>query len=164
MMPRLVVSVALLAACVQAFSPCALVGPRSRPALRPTGARSVQPRALVSLRMQSELPPGWQQSTDPASGREFYYNAETGVTSWDPPAAEPEMSSREKQMAAVMERQRIQDADKQKRGALALESNRVAVILGTIFIVLPVIFLAVGYVAGVIPNPFEVCVQGGSDC
>lgn len=68
---------------------------------------------------------------------------------------------------------------------------RVAVILGTIFIVLPVvrrffaclpillantyiltfwradalqIFLAVGYVAGVIPNPFEVCVQGGSDC
>ena len=79
---------------------------RSRPALRPTGARNVQPRALVSLRMQSELPPGWQQSTDPASGREFYYNAETGVTSWDPPAAEPEMSNREKQMAAVMERQR----------------------------------------------------------
>ena len=74
---------------------------------------------------------------------------------------------------------------------LAFSCARVAVILGTIFIVLPVvrrffarlpmllastyiltfwradalqIFLAVGYVAGVIPNPFEVCVQGGSDC
>lgn len=34
----------------------------------------------------------------------------------------------------------------------------------TTFIVLPLILLAVGYFAGVIPNPFSVCIEGGTNC
>eukprot|EP00928_Gymnodinium_smaydae_P001075 TRINITY_DN1039_c0_g1_i1.p1 TRINITY_DN1039_c0_g1~~TRINITY_DN1039_c0_g1_i1.p1 ORF type:complete len:303 (+),score=36.94 TRINITY_DN1039_c0_g1_i1:60-911(+) len=32
------------------------------------------------------LPPGWEQATDPASGRAYYCNRSTGETSWTPPA------------------------------------------------------------------------------
>jgi len=137
-----------------------------QPARKDLRRVSVQrPAACLALRMA--LPPGWQSATDEASGREFYYNSETGVTQWEPPAPPPppvEKSAREIQMEKVLERQRIQDADKMKRGALALESNRTAVILATTFIVLPLIFLAVGYFAGVIPNPFSVCIEGGTNC
>jgi hypothetical protein len=31
----------------------------------------------------SGLPPGWQQATDPSSGKQYYYKA--GVTQWEPP-------------------------------------------------------------------------------
>lgn len=34
------------------------------------------------------LPPGWEQATDPSSGRPYYCNRATGQTSWTPPAAE----------------------------------------------------------------------------
>lgn len=27
----------------------------------------------------------WTEHSDPGSGRTYYYNASTGVTSWDPP-------------------------------------------------------------------------------
>jgi len=33
------------------------------------------------------LPPGWEQLTDPASGRPYFCNRSTGETSWTPPAA-----------------------------------------------------------------------------
>lgn len=33
------------------------------------------------------LPPGWVSAVDPASGRPYYYNATSGVTQWEPPAA-----------------------------------------------------------------------------
>jgi len=33
------------------------------------------------------LPPGWVSAVDPASGRAYYYNAASGVTQWEPPAA-----------------------------------------------------------------------------
>jgi hypothetical protein len=33
------------------------------------------------------LPPGYQQQIDPASGNPFYVNLQTGETSWQPPAA-----------------------------------------------------------------------------
>lgn len=34
------------------------------------------------------LAPGWTSATDPASGREYWYNAETGETSWEEPLLE----------------------------------------------------------------------------
>jgi len=115
-------------------------------------------KCSLGLAMQA-LPPGWQKLQDQASGRDYFYNPQSGVTSWDPPgAAVPaEKSARELQMEKVMERQKIQDADKMKRGALALESNRPAVVLGVLFIATPIVALAIGYFAGVIPNPFTVC-------
>lgn len=33
------------------------------------------------------LPPGWEQITDPASGKPYFCNRATGETSWTPPAA-----------------------------------------------------------------------------
>ena len=114
------------------------------------------------------------------------------------------MSAREKQMARVMERQAIQDAEKARRGPLALESNRIAVILGVLFIGLPVrsprqprlscatrrasprparpepqparppvvssaravqvVALLGGFLSGAIPNPLDVCIEGGINC
>ena len=35
----------------------------------------------------SELPPGWKEVTDQESGKPYYYNAATGVTQWQKPAA-----------------------------------------------------------------------------
>merc|ERR1719373_754478 len=32
------------------------------------------------------LPPGWEQVTDPTSGKPYYCNRSTGETSWTPPA------------------------------------------------------------------------------
>ena len=48
------------------------------------------------------------------------------------------------------------DDDKVKRDVLSLEINRPAVVLGVLFIATPIVALAIGYFAGVIPNPFEV--------
>ena len=31
------------------------------------------------------LPPGWEQTTDPASGRPYWYNRSTGMSQWTPP-------------------------------------------------------------------------------
>lgn len=33
----------------------------------------------------STLPAGWEQTTDPASGRTYFFNRATGATSWTPP-------------------------------------------------------------------------------
>ncbi|CAJ1367050.1 unnamed protein product [Effrenium voratum] len=35
----------------------------------------------------SSLPPGWEQTTDPSSGKTYYFNRATNETSWTPPAA-----------------------------------------------------------------------------
>lgn len=35
------------------------------------------------------LPASWEQVTDPASGKAYYWNRATGETSWTPPAAPP---------------------------------------------------------------------------
>jgi len=40
----------------------------------------------------SALPPGWEQVTDPASGKPYYCNRGTGETSWTPPAAPAAMA------------------------------------------------------------------------
>mmetsp|Transcript_33276 Transcript_33276/g.71322 ORF Transcript_33276/g.71322 Transcript_33276/m.71322 type:complete len:420 (-) Transcript_33276:92-1351(-) len=39
--------------------------------------------------MNAGLPPGWAAHVDPTSGKTYYHNASTGVTTWDPPAAAP---------------------------------------------------------------------------
>merc|ERR1719230_231470 len=36
------------------------------------------------------LPPGWEQATDPATGRPYYANRSTGETSWTPPTPPPQ--------------------------------------------------------------------------
>ena len=160
MMMKVFLAVFCLLGCSVAFSPGS--NPASISRFSPGSnlmsiSRMGAARRKCSLAMQA-LPPGWQKLQDQASGSDYFYNIESGVTSWDPPgAAVPaEKSARELQMEKVMERQKIQDADKMKRGALALESNRPAVVLGVLFIATPIVALAIGYFAGVIPNPFEV--------
>ena len=34
---------------------------------------------------QGQLPPGWITGVDPSSGQEYYYNEQTGQSSWEPP-------------------------------------------------------------------------------
>jgi len=121
----------------------------------------------------TQLPPGWQEFTDPSSGNPYYMSPE-GTTQWERPSSDSSSSpapvssegksARQLQMERVMERQKIQDREKQEKGPLALASNRVAVILGVIFIGAPLLILAIGYLAGVIPNPFDVCIEGGTNC
>lgn len=156
-------SAMLVCSVAHAFTPASLaIAPRAKLGMH----KGFRKCAVPSLRMQA-VPPGWQKLKDEASGREYYYNAQQGVTQWEAPAmgaAPAEKSARDVAMEKVLERQRIQDADKVKRGALALESNRAAVILATLFIGLPVLALVVGWGTGVIPNPFEVCTEGGTSC
>jgi len=37
----------------------------------------------------ASLPPGWEQTQDPSSGKTYYFNRSTNETSWTPPAAAP---------------------------------------------------------------------------
>ena len=39
------------------------------------------------------LPPGWVSAVDPSEGRPYYYNSDTGATSWDPPALSSELNT-----------------------------------------------------------------------
>lgn len=70
----------------------ALAGALRREALLPAQlprARTVPARASagVVLRVAEELPPGWQEAFDDAQGLAYYYNAATGVSQWERPAA-----------------------------------------------------------------------------
>eukprot|EP00938_MAST-03A_sp_MAST-3A-sp1_P000077 g77.t1 len=38
----------------------------------------------------SDLPPGWQRGMDEESGRVYYYNDQTGESTWDPPQQQQE--------------------------------------------------------------------------
>jgi len=46
--------------------------------------------AVVTNKVQTKpvLPKGWNMTIDPSSGRPYYYHAETGDSSWNPPGAD----------------------------------------------------------------------------
>ena len=127
------------------------------------------------------LPPGWQELKDPSSQRSYYYNPTTGVTQWEVPAPSvapardgvkevggyvpPEVRDRRaEQMAKVIAKQRQQDEEKARRGPLALKSNQSALALAFLFIGGPLGTLILLFLTGVLPNPFEVCIEGGTSC
>ncbi|GMF12539.1 unnamed protein product [Phytophthora lilii] len=70
-------------------------GPNDHPAINSSRATPTTPRVAtittdvaISPSEQSKPTPGtWQEFLDEASGQLFYYNAQTGETSWEPPAA-----------------------------------------------------------------------------
>lgn len=44
---------------------------------------------IPTFALQSSLPPNWQEVTDPSSGRKYYFNTVTRVTSWTIPTSAP---------------------------------------------------------------------------
>jgi len=117
----------------------------------PTATQSAAPKGAAAMgNYEDDFSVGAPQKM--GSGK---YNEDNFLSSND---------KRKAQMEAVMERQRIQDAEKREKGEVALKSNRIIIVLGGLFIGLPVIALAAGFLTGSIPNPFEVCVQGGTNC
>jgi len=59
------------------------------------------PTAPSVVTMDTVLPPEWVDATDPTLGRVYYYNSETGVTSWERP--EPLKQNEKEEFAAVLE-------------------------------------------------------------
>mmetsp|Transcript_24172 Transcript_24172/g.39407 ORF Transcript_24172/g.39407 Transcript_24172/m.39407 type:complete len:314 (+) Transcript_24172:30-971(+) len=47
------------------------------------------PGAACGCAGAPQLPPGWEQITDPGTGQTYYCNRSTGESSWTPPAAAP---------------------------------------------------------------------------
>eukprot|EP00804_Cyclotella_cryptica_P001489 CCRYP_003714-RD/>CCRYP_003714-RD protein AED:0.34 eAED:0.34 QI:140/0.66/0.85/1/0.66/0.42/7/1908/789 len=45
--------------------------------------------------VEDDLPPGWVASVDPATGDEYFYNEETGETTWDKPLSSHERTDEE---------------------------------------------------------------------
>jgi len=45
-------------------------------------------------RTEAELPPGWQEVVDPQSGVPYYFNRDTGKTTWDKPTCLPTEAKR----------------------------------------------------------------------
>ena len=41
--------------------------------------------ALDSPKQQAPLPPEWREAHDPTSGKAYFYNSKTGVTTWSRP-------------------------------------------------------------------------------
>merc|ERR1740121_3533485 len=56
--------------------------PQPTAASAPTPAPAPAPAAIQG---GPPLPPGWEQVTDPTSGKPYFCNRSTGVTSWTPP-------------------------------------------------------------------------------
>jgi len=55
----------------------------------PAGYGAPQPAYGGGYGGPPALPPGWEQITDPSSGRPYFCNRQTGQSSWEPPAAAP---------------------------------------------------------------------------
>ena len=126
------------------------------------------------------LPPGWQELKVPNSARKYYYNPTTGMTQWDLPDTAADGTKKPQKIELmvpeeirdrraelyekVIAEQRLQDAEKAKRGPLGMKSNQSAVVLALLFIGAPLGALVILFLTGVVPNPFEVCIEGGTSC
>ncbi|KAJ1474235.1 hypothetical protein T484DRAFT_1971092 [Baffinella frigidus] len=148
MVPSRLVLVVTMLASATAFAPAVpALSLRSPSSCRLQ--RAGPGRVVGTLRMQEQ-------------GGEEQYEQYAAAEAASP--AVPQMSKREALMENVMQRQRVQDAERQRIGALRMESNRFAVILASSFIGIPVLALIGGFLAGAIPNPLEVCIEGGTSC
>jgi hypothetical protein len=58
---------------------------RAAAAAKGQATSSFAPVAVGGVREFSALPPGWTETTDPSSGRVYYFNAVTKATSWTKP-------------------------------------------------------------------------------
>eukprot|EP00285_Hemiselmis_virescens_P000344 CAMPEP_0173414466 /NCGR_PEP_ID=MMETSP1356-20130122/84344_1 /TAXON_ID=77927 ORGANISM="Hemiselmis virescens, Strain PCC157" /NCGR_SAMPLE_ID=MMETSP1356 /ASSEMBLY_ACC=CAM_ASM_000847 /LENGTH=153 /DNA_ID=CAMNT_0014376649 /DNA_START=123 /DNA_END=584 /DNA_ORIENTATION=- len=143
------------------------------------------PRRRVALRMQTEPPAveRWDVAEDD-QGRKYFYNLDTGETAWEKPSPkstavapgekapkkiyyavdEEKRDARWEKFQKVMELQKETDELKKKQGFVG--EGRKFEVLGyaSLIIGLPLFWLALGFSTGTLPNPFEVCVQGGESC
>ena len=148
-------------------------------------APSICLRHQRHITFMSALPPGWQELKVPNSARKYYYNPTTGVTQWDLPDSESASSTRDgtkkpqkiefmvpeeirdrraEKYEMIMAKQRLNDVEKARQGPLAMKSNQSALVLAFLFIGGPLLTLAILFLTGILPNPFEVCIEGGTSC
>ena len=55
----------------------------------------------ASSEQEADLPPGWTASTDPQTGKPYYYNAATQESSWRPPLIKPGTAKPARAVAAA---------------------------------------------------------------
>ena len=79
------------------------------------------------------LPVGWQELTDPSSGQVYFYNSETGQTSWDRPAvaSAPAVEEEEVTTPAVEESGDATDAVQQQQAPPQTEASEETVASGS---------------------------------
>eukprot|EP00401_Gymnodinium_catenatum_P009751 CAMPEP_0117523974 /NCGR_PEP_ID=MMETSP0784-20121206/35003_1 /TAXON_ID=39447 /ORGANISM="" /LENGTH=288 /DNA_ID=CAMNT_0005320101 /DNA_START=22 /DNA_END=888 /DNA_ORIENTATION=- len=53
------------------------------------GGAGFQATSAAPMQPQAALPPGWEQATDPASGKVYYFNRSTNETTWTLPTGSP---------------------------------------------------------------------------
>jgi hypothetical protein len=187
-MLRMMILVMNLALCELLWLPAAdsFFIPLGRAGItKPTLFESLSPRHQRHFTLMSALPPGWQELKVPNSARKYYYNPTTGVTQWDFPGSSTASSTgdgakqpqkielmvpeeirdrRAEKYEILMAKQRLNDAEKAKQGTLAIKSNQSALVLTFLFIGGPLLTLAILFLTGIVPNPFEVCIEGGTSC
>ena len=56
---------------------------------------------------RASMPPGWSEHRDAASGESYYYNANTGVTSWERPLAEVAATAADRQRCCEQQHRRL---------------------------------------------------------
>jgi hypothetical protein len=79
-------------------APAPAPGPGRDGGARGLEASAASACALGALARRLEkraLPPGWRRATDPASGREYYYEVRSGETTWTKPSSGPLDAARE---------------------------------------------------------------------
>merc|ERR1719160_289752 len=69
----------------------AAMGGGADPRVSPYGAMATMPGmpGFAPAAMTPGLPPGWESTMDPSTGKPYYFNRATGESAWTPPAAAP---------------------------------------------------------------------------
>mmetsp|Transcript_35141 Transcript_35141/g.70258 ORF Transcript_35141/g.70258 Transcript_35141/m.70258 type:complete len:191 (-) Transcript_35141:95-667(-) len=184
--PRLLACIALCLAAANAFrAPKTLFLQQPRLGF---SSRRVSKACVSGLRMQTEPevdPRAWQPMQDPETGRTYYVNPVTGESAWERPSPkstkvgdgesapkkiyfavdEEVRDERWNKFQKIMEIQKEQDEIK-KRSAGFVGEGRKFEVLGYALLLfgIPTLFLAIGFSTGTLPNPFEVCTEGGTTC